>query len=251
MHVPLSWLAEWIDLPPAAELADQLTMAGLEVDSIERTGPDLSPFRVGFVAECGRHPNADRLSVCSVDVGDGETLSIVCGAPNVAAGQKVAVALPGTQLSTGLKLKRTKIRGVASEGMICAPDELGLGEDHAGILVLDESARVGEPLDRVVTAGDTVLEVAVLPNRGDCLSMLGMAREVRALVGGELRPPACSPPEGKRRADEDMQVAIAAPEACHQYLARVVRGGIPHKRKLAQGGLPHLNILLSKLTASL
>jgi phenylalanyl-tRNA synthetase beta chain len=224
MRVPLCWLAEWIDLPPVAELAERLTMAGLEVDSIERTGPDLSAFRVGFVVECGRHPGADRLSVCSVDVGEAEALSIVCGAPNVAAGQKVAVALPGSQLPTGVKLKRTKIRGVVSEGMICASDELGLGEDHDGILVLDAEAGVGEPLDRVVAAGDAVLEVAILPNRGDCLSMLGMAREVQALVGGELRLPPCEPPEGSHGAGEDVRVAVAAPEACHHYLARVVRG---------------------------
>jgi phenylalanyl-tRNA synthetase beta chain len=225
-------------------------MAGLEVDSIERTGPDLSPFRVGHVVECGPHPNADRLSVCGVDVGEGEALSIVCGAPNVAAGQKVAVALAGTQLPTGVKLKRTKIRGVPSEGMICAPDELGLADEHSGILVLDEATSVGEPLDRVVAAGDSVLEVAVLPNRGDCLSMLGMAREVRALVGGELRPPPCSPPEGKRRADEDVQVAIAAPEACHHYLARIVRGvrvgASPSwlRERLESAGLRSINVVV-------
>ncbi|MEN8185134.1 MAG: phenylalanine--tRNA ligase subunit beta, partial [Myxococcota bacterium] len=224
MRVPLRWLSEWIELPAPALLAEQLTMAGLEVDAVEHTGPDLTPFRVGRVVACERHPDADRLSVCSVDLGEGDPLSIVCGAPNVAAGQKVAVALPGARLATGVKLKRSKIRGVPSEGMICAADELGLGDDHEGILVLEGEAPVGAPLTSLLQAGETVLDVAVLPNRGDCLSLLGMAREVRALFGGEIRLPDCQPAESGRRTNQDVRVALEAPEACHHYVARVVRG---------------------------
>lgn len=250
MRVPLRWLSEWIDLPAPRELAEQLTLAGLEVDAIETSGPDLAPFRVGQVVACGPHPRADRLSLCEVDVGEGEPLPIVCGAPNVASGQKVAVALPGTLLANGVRLKRTKIRGAPSHGMICAPDELGLGDDHSGILVLDPGAEVGTPLDRVLEAGDTALEVSVLANRGDCLSLLGMAREVRALFGGELSLPECAAPEVGRAADADLSLEIEAPEACHHYLARVVRGVRPGpspawlRERLESGGLRSINVVV-------
>ena len=137
MKVPLGWLAEWVDLPDEAELCERLTLAGLEIEEILRSGPDLSAIRVGHVVERRQHPNADRLSLCRVDVGGPEPISVVCGAPNVAQGQKVAVALPGTTLPDGTKLKKSKIRGEASEGMICSARELGLSDEHAGILVLD------------------------------------------------------------------------------------------------------------------
>jgi phenylalanyl-tRNA synthetase beta chain len=224
MRVPLGWLAEWIDLPAPEALAEAFTLAGLEVEGIERGGPDLSGLRVGLVLEKKAHPNADRLSLCRVDVGEGEALEIVCGAANVAAGQKVAVARPGTRLPDGKRLERARIRGVESHGMLCSARELGLGDEHAGILVLDPAAPVGAPLDRVVRAGETVLEVAVLPNRGDCLSLLGMAREVRTHFGGEPRLPVCEPVEGPRPAAEDVRVAIEDAEGCHAYVARVVRG---------------------------
>jgi phenylalanyl-tRNA synthetase beta chain len=224
MRVPLGWLAEWIDLPAPEALAEAFTLAGLEVEGVERTGPDLSGLRVGLVLEKKPHPNADRLSLCRVDVGEGEALEIVCGAPNVAAGQRVAVARPGTRLPDGKRLERARIRGVESHGMLCSANELGLGGEHAGILVLDPAAPVGAPLDRVVRAGDVVLEVAILPNRGDCLSLLGLAREVRTHFGGEPRLPACEPGEGRRPAAEDVRVAIDDPEGCHAYVARVVRG---------------------------
>src|SRR5690606_23141458 len=136
MRVPLRWLAEWVDLPPEPELLARLTQGGLEVEGVERVGPDLSGVRVGHVVTREKHPNADRLSLCRVDLGDGEPVDIVCGAPNVAAGQKVAVAAPGTTLPDGRRLEKAKIRGVTSHGMICSAQELGLGEDAAGILVL-------------------------------------------------------------------------------------------------------------------
>lgn len=221
MRVPLRWLAEWIDLPVSAEeVAERLTASGLEVEGVERIGPDLTGIRVGLVLEREKHPNADRLSLCRVEAGGGEAVEVVCGAPNVAAGQKIAFAPSGTKLPDGRVLERSKIRGVVSNGMICSAAELGLGEDGGGILVLDAAATVGAPLSEVIPAGDAVLEVAIPSNRGDCASILGVAREVRALFGGDLRLPpvapcAAPPPSGLR-------VEIEDTEGCARYVARVV-----------------------------
>jgi phenylalanyl-tRNA synthetase beta chain len=223
MRAPLEWLGELVDLPPDAQLAERLELGGFEDVRIERLGPDLGEIRVGLVRGCERHPAADRLSVCRVDLGDGEERSIVCGAPNVAAGQKVAVALPGTRLPDGTKLKKSKLRGVVSEGMICSTRELGLGDEHAGILLLDPDAPVGAALPEVLGAGDRVLEVGITPNRGDAASLLGLAREVRAFFGGELRLPPCEPDEAGAPAAEAVRVAIEAPDGCFHYVARVVR----------------------------
>jgi phenylalanyl-tRNA synthetase beta chain len=225
VKLPLKWLAEYVDLPASVDaLAERLTLAGLEIEDVATTGPDLTQLVVGHVLECGRHPDADRLSVCRVDLGSGEPATIVCGAPNVRAGLRVAVALPGTTLPDGTRLKKTKIRGVASEGMICSSRELGLGDDHAGILELGEGARAGARLPEVLSTGDSVLDLEITPNRGDWASLLGMAREVRALFGSPLRLPPCEPQESDRPAQKDVRVAIDAPERCHAYFARVVRG---------------------------
>ncbi len=224
MRVSLGWLRSFIDLPDEAELCERLTLAGLEIEEIVRSGPDLSALRVGHVLEKRPHPNADRLSLCRVDVGGPDAIAVVCGAPNVAAGQKVAIALPGTTLPDGTKLKKSKIRGETSEGMICSARELGLSDAHEGILVLDPNAPLGAPLGDVLRAGETILDVEITPNRGDWVSMLGMAREVRALFGGALRLPDTEPSEGARDASQDVRVAIEAPDACARYVARVVRG---------------------------
>ena len=225
MLVPLDWLKEWISVPVGLpELAERFTMAGLEVDSIAHTGPDFSEVVVGEVVTCTSHPNADRLSVCEVDVGGLESISIVCGAPNVASGQKVAVAQPGVELPDGTRLKKSRIRGVASSGMICSARELGLSEEHEGILVLDPSAPVGESLAQVVPGGTDVLEIAILANRGDCTSMLGIAREVKAYLGGEIREPDVQVVEAGETAAAALRVQIDAPDQCHRYEARIVRG---------------------------
>ncbi len=225
MRVPLGWLSEWIDLPERPEeLAERLTFAGLEIESIERSGADLSALRVGQVQSCEPHPNADRLSLCTVDLGSGEPVAIVCGAPNVAAGQRVAVASPGTTLPDGTRLKKTKIRGVASHGMICSERELGLGPGEEGILVLPEGAPLGAPLPEVLPSRDTVLDVEITPNRGDWASLLGIAREVRAHYGGALRLPECQAREDGLPASGDVEIAIEVPEDCFRYLGRVVRG---------------------------
>ncbi|MEE9279920.1 MAG: phenylalanine--tRNA ligase subunit beta [Myxococcota bacterium] len=225
MRVPLGWLSEWIDLPePQRALEERLTLAGVEIEAVEQSGPDLSDIRVARVVERRPHPSADRLSLCKVDLGEGEPLDIVCGAPNVAAGQMVAVARPGTTLPDGTRLKKSKIRGVVSHGMICSERELGLGHAHEGILVLDPAAETGAPLSSVIRAGETVLDVEITPNRGDWSSMLGMARETRALFGGRLRIPACDPPECTRPAASDIRVEIEDSGGCYRYVARVVRG---------------------------
>jgi phenylalanyl-tRNA synthetase beta chain len=225
MKVPLGWLAEWIDLPPSVDaLVDRLTAAGLEVEEILRTGPDLDVATIGLVLERRAHPDADRLSVCRVDVGGPEPLEIVCGAPNVAAGQKVAVALVGAELPGGLRIKKSKIRGVVSNGMICSAQELGLGENSEGILVLDAGATAGAMLSSVLAGGETVLDVEITPNRGDWVSLLGMAREVRASFGGTLRLPETAAPERGTPAADAVKVAIEDRTGCACYAARVVRG---------------------------
>jgi phenylalanyl-tRNA synthetase beta chain len=246
MRLPLSWLSEWVDLPPADPLAERLLLCGFEDVAVTSLGPDLSGLRVGAVVRCERHPNADKLSVCAVDAGDGALRTIVCGAPNVAAGQKVAVALPGTSLPDGTRIEKAKLRGVVSEGMICSRRELGLGDDHQGIWVLDPGARVGASLAELVP-GDAILEVGITPNRGDAASVLGMAREVRALFGGPLRRPETQPDERGARASDAVRVSIDAPDACWHYAARVVRGlrvgasPEPVRRRLEAAGLRSIN----------
>ncbi|MCH8083196.1 MAG: phenylalanine--tRNA ligase subunit beta, partial [Myxococcales bacterium] len=224
MRASLEWLAEFIDLPAAADLIERLTLGGFEDVEIAAKGPDLSEIRVGWVRECAQHPNADRLSVCKVDLGDGELFDVVCGAPNVAVDQKIAFAAVGTRLPDGTVLKRAKIRGATSSGMICSNRELELGDDHEGILVLDPDAPVGAPLPDVISTGDRELEVGITPNRGDAASLIGLAREIRALFGGELRVPETDPPETGPAAAEAIRVEIEAPDDCHRYVARIVRG---------------------------
>jgi phenylalanyl-tRNA synthetase beta chain len=214
MRVPLDWLAEFVDLPGDQELVDRLNLGGFEDAEIETTGPDLWE----------QHPNADRLSLCRVDTGSGEPVDVVCGAPNVAAGQKVAFAPVGMRLPDGTKLGKSKIRGVVSKGMICSARELGLGDDHDSILVLDPSAPVGASASEVMRAGERAVEFGVTPNRGDSASLLGLAREVSALIGGEVRIPETAPEEMGAAASDAIAVSIDAPEGCHHYVARVVRG---------------------------
>src|SRR5215210_314719 len=176
MRIPVSWLRSYCDPGvPAAEVADALTMAGVKLERLHRVGVG-SPesFVVGKVLAAERHPGADRLTVCRVDDGAGEPRTIVCGAPNVAAGQTVAVALPGAVMPDGTKLGEATLRGVKSSGMILAEDELGIGEDHAGIMVLDEGLAPGTPLTEIFPVAEEVLELEITPNRPDCLSVLGV-----------------------------------------------------------------------------
>ena len=190
MRVPYSWLREHCDPGVGAEeLAERLAMTGTEVERVTTLGPASGDgFVVGRVLAREPHPDADRLSVCTVDTGDGEPRTIVCGAPNVAAGQTVAVALPGARMPGGEKLRKAKLRGVASEGMILSASELELGEDSDGIMVLEEGPAPGSPLAEVLPLAEPVLELEVTPNRVDCFGVYGVAREVHAITAAPLGP---------------------------------------------------------------
>jgi phenylalanyl-tRNA synthetase beta chain len=225
MRVPYSWLREYCDpgMGPA-ELADRLVMTGTEVERLDRVGPPSAEgFVVGKVVKAEKHPKADRLSACMVDTGDGER-PIVCGAPNVATGQTVAVALPGARMPNGEKLRKAKLRGIPSEGMILAADELEIGDDHEGIMVLDDGLAAGTPLSEVLPLGEPVLEIEVTPNRTDCFGVHGVAREVHAISGAELAADPWAedaPAEGEGEASDYASVTVEVPELCPRFTARV------------------------------
>src|SRR3954464_3896178 len=189
MRVPYAWLRSHCDPEiPATELADRLAESTAEVEKIERVGVgDPANFVIGKVLTAEQHPNADRLRVCTVDDGSGgHARTIVCGAPNVAAGQTVGVALPGAVMPDGTTLGEAKLRGIQSSGMILAEDEVGVGEDHGGIMVLSDDLPAGSPLVEYLQIADEVLDVAVAPNRPDCLGVYGVAREVHAVTEARL-----------------------------------------------------------------
>lgn len=226
MRTPFAWLREYCDPGlTAAELAERLDLTGTELERIERVGvPAADNFVVGKVLAAEQHPDADRLKVCQVDVGTTLPSTIVCGAPNVAAGQTVPVALPGAVMPDGTKLGKAKLRGVESHGMICAEDELGLGDQHKGIMVLDDEFAAGTPLAEVVPIADEALELEITPNRPDCLAVYGIAREVHAATGATLAPdPAAADaePSGSDRVEDHASVEIADPDVCLRFTARV------------------------------
>lgn len=224
MRVPLSWLREYVRVDATArELADVLSIATAEVNDVERIGVpgDLALFRVGHVLEAEKHPNADRLQLTKVDVGEDRPYSIVCGAWNFGAGAKVAVALPGATLPNGLTLERRKLRGEVSEGMILAEDEVDLGTDHSGIMVLDDALEPGTPLGDVLPLVEEVLDLEPTGNRSDLFCVYGVAREVAALLGGELLPLPGSAPE--RAGEESVAVRVDDLERCPRYVGRSFR----------------------------
>jgi phenylalanyl-tRNA synthetase beta chain len=224
MLISLDWLNDFVDLSDRQtdEVEHDLTMLGLEA---VLKGPLASGEKqvVGLVISVEKHPDADRLSVCSVDVGDAEPRTIVCGAPNVAAGQKVAVALPGAVLPGDFKIKKAKIRGVKSEGMICAEDELGLGDDHDGIIVLSDDAPVGESLTRYLNIDSERADIDLTPNRGDAMSHLGCARDIAATLDRELLRPDPDVIEDGESIDGMISIEIEDPDGCTRYVARVIR----------------------------
>ena len=201
MRLPLSWLHEYVtpDLS-VRDLATRLAMTGTEVDRVHVHGvPDTANFVVGRVLTAEQHPDADRLKVCTVDVGEGEPQQIVCGAPNVAAGQTVGVARPGAVMPDGTKLGKAKLRGVVSHGMILAEDEVSAGTGHAGTMVLADDLAPGTPLSDVLAIHDDVLELEITPNRPDCLGVYGVAREVHAVTGAPLGAAAVERGPGRGR----------------------------------------------------
>jgi phenylalanyl-tRNA synthetase beta chain len=225
MRVPLSWLADHVDLGavPATTLADRLTFAGVEIERVDRVGEDIAGVLTARVLEVARHPDADRLAVVSVEAG-GEPHQVVCGAHNYAPGDVVPWAAPGAKLPGGLEVGRKRVRGVWSEGMLASARELGVFDDHSGILVLPPDTRVGADLVEEVGLRDTVLEVKTAANRGDLLSMRGIAREAALVLGTELKPLDLTVPETGAPVERLASVEVQDTEGCPLYIARVIEG---------------------------
>lgn len=222
MQFPLSWLAEFLsDRIEAERLAHELTMAGLEVEALAPVAPPFAGIVVARVEAVEAHPGADKLRVCRVDAGGAEPLQIVCGAPNVVAGMKVPCAKVGANLP-GLAIKAAKLRGVDSYGMLCSARELGLSQDHAGLLALPADAPVGQDIRSYLRLDDQIFTIKLTPNRADCLGVLGIAREVAALTGIGLVAP--RPYAAPVTHDIKVPVSIAAPDLCGRFSGRVVRG---------------------------
>ena len=223
MKIAESWLCEWVDPDLDTEaLGHQLTMLGHEVESIDYEGAGLADVVIAEVVDVGKHPDADKLSVCKVSDGSGEFIDIVCGAPNVVKGMKTPLAKPGVKLPNGMKLRKAKIRGVVSNGMLCSAVELGLGGESDGIMHLADDAEVGSPLIEFLDLPDAVISFDLTPNRGDCFSVLGIARDVAALTGAELKDPAV---ESVAATIEDTHpVELVEPAGCPRFAGRVIRG---------------------------
>jgi phenylalanyl-tRNA synthetase beta chain len=223
MLVPVFWLTDYCD--PGLEvtaLEHRLTMTGTKVERVFTHGVTaLEHFRVGRVLSAERHPDADRLTVCAVDVGDGEPRQIVCGAPNVAAGQIVAVASPGAVMPDGTRLKQARLRGVTSDGMILAEDEVAIGPDHDGIMVLADSLLPGTPLADVLPIATDVLELEITPNRPDCLSIYGVARELHAATGAPLEEPMWADDPGGPGEVPGVSIEVRDPDLCPRFTARL------------------------------
>ena len=227
MKVPFSWLREYVSVSLGArEVAERLTMAGIEANVTEATGQSWDKITVGRVVALEPHPNADRLQLATIDFGHGQS-KVVCGATNIRVGDKVPFAKVGAELIDGhsgkpAQLKSAKIRGVTSEGMACSEKELGLSESHEGVLVLPADAPLGVPLADYL--GDAVFDLEVTPNRPDCLSVLGIAREVAALTKHEVRLPSSSYDEAGPEVEKHVSVEIADPDLCRRYCASLIEG---------------------------
>ncbi len=217
------WLREWVN--PAldsAALSEQITMAGLEVDGVEPVAGAFNGVVVGEVVECGQHPNADKLRVTKVNVGGERLLDIVCGAPNCRQGLKVAVATIGAVLPGDFKIKAAKLRGEPSEGMLCSFSELGISDDHSGIIELPQDAPVGTDIREYLKLDDNTIEISVTPNRADCLGIMGVARDVAVLNQQPLNMPDMAPVAPT--ITDTLPIRVEAPQACPRYLGRVVKG---------------------------
>jgi phenylalanyl-tRNA synthetase beta chain len=227
MQFPESWLREFCNPPlSTAQLADLLTMAGMEVEELRPVAPPFTKVVVGQVLSFERHPNADRLNVCQVDAGTGQTLSIVCGAPNVKPGIKVPCALVGAELpgegeGKPFQIKLGQLRGVESQGMLCSARELKLSDEHSGLLILADDAPVGQDIRAHLSLDDTLFTLKLTPNLGHCLSVYGIAREVSALTGVALKQPSFPPAPVKH--DQTLRVKVEAPTLCGRFSGRVVR----------------------------
>jgi phenylalanyl-tRNA synthetase beta chain len=229
MRISVNWLNDWLGKPAEArDLATRLTMAGLEVEAVEPAAPPLAGIVVGEIVERDKHPNADSLSVCKVNAGGGELLQIVCGAPNARAGMKAPLATIGTTMPGGMEIRKAKLRGVESLGMLCSARELGLSEDSSGLLELPAELPVGQPIVEALDLDDTLIEINLTPNRGDCMGVLGVAREAAVLTDTTLGGPALRaiPAQSVER----FPVELAPGAGCARFAARVIRGVRPDAR---------------------
>ena len=222
MNVLSSWLREWVN-PNVSdnELADQLTMAGLEVDGVEAVAPAFNNVVVGQVIACEKHPDADKLNLCQVDVGTGENLQIICGAKNVRKDLKVIVATVGAKLPGDFKIKKAKLRGVESFGMICSESELGMADSSDGIAELDIDAPIGVDIREYLNLDDNIIELDITPNRGDCFSILGVAREAACNYSMDISIPSF---EVEESIENSIATKVDNSKACPKYLTRVVKG---------------------------
>ncbi|WP_373506703.1 phenylalanine--tRNA ligase subunit beta [Thiocapsa sp.] len=243
MRFSEAWLREWVNPPvDTRQLTDQLSMAGLEVDAVEPAAPAFSGVRIGWVQSVVPHPDAEKLRICGVDLGEDAPLQIICGAANVAEGMKVPVATVGAVLPGDFKIKKAKLRGVESFGMICSAKELGLAESSDGILPLPADAPVGEDIRAWMALDDHCIEVDLTPDRGDCLSVSGLAREVAVINRAPLATPAIQPVAPVH--DHSLPVHLLAPTACPRYVCRVIRNIDPSattpwwmQERLRRGGI--------------
>lgn len=232
MKVSTQWLSQYVSLDQVTpeELAERITRSGIEIDSVEYRNQGITNVVVGYVKSKEKHPDADKLNVCVIDAGQGEDLQIVCGAKNIDAGQKVPVALVGAKLPGGMDIKKAKLRGVLSQGMICSAKELGINDkllpkdQQEGILVLPEHTEIGTPIVELLGLDDAVLDFDLTPNRSDCLSMLGAAYEVGAILGRDVQLPELNFVEAGDAAADHISVNIEATEQCSHFSARYISG---------------------------
>ena len=248
MLISLDWLKEYVDInEDIKELENALTMIGQEVEAIEVQGEHLDNIVVGKIEEYGKHPDAEKLTLLKVDAGEEEMLQIVCGAPNHKLGDKIVVAKLGAVLPGDFKIKKTKIRGVESHGMLCSEKELGIGESHEGIIILPEDAPVGKDIKEYLEQNDVIFELEITPNRPDCLSHIGIAREVAAYYGRKVKYPAVSLNEVTESVFDNIHVEIEDKNRCKKFTAKVVRdvkiGESPEwiKRRLQAVGIRPIN----------
>jgi len=247
MLVPLEWIRQYVDCDlPVEQIAERLTLAGLEVEGIESVGAPMPNVVIGHILSIEKHPNADKLVVCEVDVG-GATKCIVCGATNMKVGDKVPTALVGATMPGGFTIDKRPLRGVSSEGMMCSETELGVGEDADGLLILPDDAHVGTRFDEYAKLADKVIDISLTPNRPDCACMVGIARELAALLGGRLREPSTEVVENGPPVDDLTGVDVPDADLCPRYAARIVTdvtvGPSPMwmAERLRRGGLRPIN----------
>jgi phenylalanyl-tRNA synthetase beta chain len=223
MRVSLNWLKEYVDIDISAkDLAERLTMSGLEVEALEPLGQSLQDILVAKILSIKRHPSADRLFICRMDTGDGE-VPVVCSAPNLTKGAKVPIALPGTRLPGGTIVEESEIRGERSVGMLLAEDEMGLTDDHTGIMILPGDLSPGAKVPEVFPLEDWVFDISITPNRPDCACIMGVAREIAAITGQKLRYPKIKIEEGSTPIEDLTHVTLVDPEGCPRYAAGMIQ----------------------------